>query len=295
MKIIIWGCGDYGRQILPNLLVQGDKEVIAYTDSNEKIWGQTLLSYPIISPNQILEKDFDILMIVVSSPIAVKQIKELTVQLDIPQDKVVDVFKDIQYLELFVDQRTAFIKGYADWIKQGQIEGSVAECGVFLGDSAKFINYYFSDRKLYLCDTFEGFDNKDLQYEKGMNNKVFNQSRFANKLFFADTEIDFVMQKMTYPENIIIKKGYFPESMLGVKDKFCFVNLDMDLYIPMLNGLRFFWDKMIDRGCILLHDYFSDVFSGVRQAVDFFEQERGIQITKTPIGDKSSLALLKTK
>ena len=69
----------------------------------------------------------------------------------------------------------------------------------------------------------------------------------------------------------------------------------MYLYIAMLNGLRFFWDKMIDRGCILLHDYFSDVFSGVRQAVDFFEQERGIQITKTPIGDKSSLALLKTK
>ena len=44
MRVIIWGCGDYGRKILPNLIEQGDKEIIAYTDSNEKLWGQKVLS-----------------------------------------------------------------------------------------------------------------------------------------------------------------------------------------------------------------------------------------------------------
>lgn len=102
------------------------------------------------------------------------------------------------------------------------------------------------------------------------------------------------MRKMPYPKNVVIKKGYFPESMQGVEDKFCFVNLDMDLYVPMLNGLRFFWEKIVNGGCILLHDYFSDVFQGVKQAVDTFEREREIQIAKTPIGDGCSIALLKT-
>lgn len=185
------------------------------------------------------------------------------------------------------------MKGYAEWINSRNIEGNVAECGVFRGDSAKFINRYFPNRKLYLCDTFEGFDNGDLQYEKGENNQSFNQSKFADQSFFAETGVDFVMSKMIYPEKVVIKKGYFPDSVLDVKDRFCFVNLDMDLYIPMLNGLRFFLDKMVYNGCILLHDYFSDVFTGVRQAVDMFEQERGINIIKTPIGDGCSMALIR--
>lgn len=293
MKAIIWGCGDFGRRVLPNLIAQEEYEVVAYTDSNESMWGQRLLSFPIIRPEQILEKEFDVLMIVVSSSCSVKQIKDYALRLNIPKEKVIDFFLDVRFMDLFVDQRISFMKGYAEWINSRNIEGNVAECGVFRGDSAKFINRYFPNRKLYLCDTFEGFDYGDLQYEKGENNQSFNQSKFADQSFFAETGVDFVMSKMIYPEKVVIKKGYFPESVLDVKDRFCFVNLDMDLYIPMLNGLRFFWDKMVYNGCILLHDYFSDVFTGVRQAVDMFEQERGINIIKTPIGDGCSMALIR--
>lgn len=291
MKVIIWGCGDFGRRVLPNLITQDEYEVAAYTDSDESLWGRRLLSFPIISPKQIMKTEFDALLIVVSSAGAAKQIKEYAARLNIPREKVIDVFSNVRFMDLFVDQRISFMKGYADWINSNGIVGNVAECGVFRGDSAKFINRYFPDKKLYLCDTFEGFDHGDLKYEMRANHPEFNQSKFADQLFFSDTEVDFVMSKMIYPENIVIKKGYFPESVCDVKDSFCFVNLDMDLYIPMLNGLRFFWDKMVCNGCILLHDYFSDVFTGVRQAVDTFEQERGIRIMKTPIGDGCSIAL----
>lgn len=293
MKVIIWGCGDFGRQVLPKLVMQENVEIVAYTDSNENIWGTRLFSFPVISPRQVLEKEFDKLMIVVSSPDAVRQIKESIDRLGIQENKVIDTVTNIRYMDLFVDQRVSFIDGYSRWIRQNSIEGNVAECGVFRGDSAKFINRSFFDRTLYLCDTFEGFDKSDLWYEKEMDNEGFKRSRFANQSYFLDTCIAFVMCKMTYPENIVVKKGYFPESMQEIEDKFCFVNLDMDLHIPMLNGLRFFWDKMVENGCILLHDYFSDIFTGVKQAVDTFEQERNINIIKTPIGDGCSIALFK--
>ena len=42
-------------------------------------------------------------------------------------------------------------------IRDRKILGSVAEVGVYKGDFAKYINYFFPDRKLYLFDTFEGF------------------------------------------------------------------------------------------------------------------------------------------
>lgn len=292
MKVIIWGCGHFGRRILPNLIMSDQYEIVAYTDNNESVWGQYLSSIPIIAPQQIVGRVFDMLLIVVSSPSAAQRIKEQSTQLGIPQGKVADAFVDFRFMDLFIDQRICFISGYAAWIRSREIEGNVAECGVFRGDSAKYINYYFSDRRLYLCDTFEGFDSSDMQYEKA-GSEAFEKSRFSDQSFFAETGSDFVMGKMPYPKNVMIKKGYFPESMQDVDDKYCFVSLDMDLYVPMLNGLRFFWDRMVSNGCILLHDYFSDIFEGVRQAVDTFEKERGIRIIKTPIGDRCSMALLK--
>ena len=193
------------------------------------------------------------------------------------ENRIVDVSSDNRYLELFMDARFSWIRDYARWIYDNNICGSVAECGVFRGDSAKFINKFFFDRKLYLCDTFEGFAEEDLHYELEQNNRNFNASRFSSKQFFAETSVEKVMQKMTYPENVVIKQGYFPDCAKDINDKFCFVNLDMDLHVPMLNGIRFFWDKLEDGCCILLHDYFSEEFAGVKRAVDRFEQERKIK------------------
>lgn len=175
MKLIIWGCGDFGRRILPNVMMSDKYEVVAYTDNNERLWGQRLSAIPIIAPRQVADRAFDMLLIVVSSPSAAEQIKAQAVQLGVPQDKVVNAFVDLRFMDLFIDQRICFISGYADWIRSEKIEGNVAECGVFRGDSAKFINYYFSDRKLYLCDTFEGFDRSDMQYEKAGSGGVWEE------------------------------------------------------------------------------------------------------------------------
>ena len=89
----------------------------------------------------------------------------------------------------------------------------------------------------------------------------------------------------------IIKKGFFPESAKNINEKFCFVNLDMDLYNPTLMGLEWFGNRMIKGGCILVHDYFSETFMGVRQAVnEYLENHKNIYYL--PIGDGISIALV---
>ena len=115
---------------------------------------------------------------------------------------------------------------------------------------------------------------------------------FTNKELFADTDIDLLMRKMKYPDNIEIHKGYFPETAIEITDRFCFVNLDMDLYFPMYNALSFFGDKMVSDGIILLHDYFHSELPGVKRAVQDYEIERGVEINKITIGDGCSIALL---
>ena len=97
---------------------------------------------------------------------------------------------------------------------------------------------------------------------------------------------------MSNKKQIVIKKGYFPSTMINVDEQFAFVNLDMDLYIPMLEGLKYFWSKMSPGGCILLHDYFSKDFERVQDAVRDFEKTIGKSVVKLPIGDDCSLAII---
>lgn len=148
-------------------------------------------------------------------------------------------------------------------IKDKQLKGSVAEVGVYKGEFAKFINKAFPDKKLYLFDTFEGFNEKDVHVEVSKNFSSGNQD-------FSNTSINEVLGKMSHKESCIIKKGYFPDSLDGLEDKFCFVSLDPDLYKPILDGLEYFYPRLEKGGYIFVHDYNNDFYSGSKQAVREF-------------------------
>jgi O-methyltransferase len=153
--------------------------------------------------------------------------------------------------------------------------GVVAELGVFQGDFAKIINRVFPDRKLYLFDTFEGFSEKDIDTEKNIN---VNSKQHD----FSNTSIDMVLKKMAYPENIIIKKGYFPETAEGLEETFVFVSLDADLYEPLYNGLKYFYPRLQIGGYIMIHDYNNIEYTGAKEAVKQFSQETGIPYFPLP-------------
>ena len=292
MKIVVWGCGDYGHRILPNLLSMKDIEIVAYIDRNPELDGKYLSMFPIYSPEKIGEIDFERVLVAINNPIHFHDIKAQLLVKGYEENQIVDIFSHQEYFDLLKDQRIRFIEGYSKWIYEQNINGAVAECGVFRGDSAKYLNMFFSDRKLYLCDTYEGFDIDDLQDEKENNRGSFQESRFLDKAFFAGTSVELVMSKMPNKKQIVIKKGYFPSTMINVDEQFAFVNLDMDLYIPMLEGLKYFWSKMSPGGCILLHDYFSKDFERVQDAVRDFEKTIGKSVVKLPIGDDCSLAII---
>jgi hypothetical protein len=65
-------------------------------------------------------------------------------------------------------------------IYQRNIEGAIAEIGTYQGFSASVMNYFFPDRKIYLFDTFQSFDRRDLEVEEklGFNSKGYDD--FSN-------------------------------------------------------------------------------------------------------------------
>lgn len=153
-------------------------------------------------------------------------------------------------------------------IYKNGVKGQVAEAGVFQGETARFINVLFPDRKLYLFDTFEGFNKKDQENDDARN--MFNE-----KLDFTDTSEKVVLDRMHYVKNCIVKKGWFPQSAVGVEDTFAFVRLDMDLYDPIYAGLNFFYPRMEKGGYIVVHDCRSKNFDGARKAlIDFCKEKK---------------------
>jgi O-methyltransferase len=160
-------------------------------------------------------------------------------------------------------------------ITRKNLGGSVAELGVYKGKFARYLNQYFPDRTLFLFDTFEGFDKRDVVLEKQNQYSPADQD-------FSDTSVEAVLQLMPFPKKCIPVKGFFPQSAKEIKDRFVFVSLDTDLYEPIYNGLQFFYPRLVEGGYIFVHDFNNDVYKGTREAVEKFCLEQKINYLPLP-------------
>ncbi len=179
---------------------------------------------------------------------------------------------DTNYLDYI---RIATLELISDEITRKNLSGNVAELGVYKGKFAKYINQYFALRKLYLFDTFQGFDKKDIDTEKKIGLSNTEQD-------FSNTSVESVLMNMPFPGQCIIKKGFFPDTTVDVNDSFVFVSLDTDLYEPIYQGLIYFFPRMVKGGYIFVHDVNNDAYKGARKAVEQFSTEQNISFLPLP-------------
>lgn len=164
-------------------------------------------------------------------------------------------------------------------IYKNKIAGNVAELGVFRADFARCINLIFPDRKLYLFDTFAGFDNCELENEQKQG--LYTPDKFV----FKDTTVNLVLSKMKHKNNCVIKQGYFPETAYNIEDTFAFVSIDVDLSESTYNGLCWFYPRMEKGGYIFVHDFNNKKWTGAKVGVEKFVAE--FNASYFPLSDKS--------
>lgn len=176
----------------------------------------------------------------------------------------------------------------ANEILDKDIDGEVAEVGVFKGVFAKLINGKFKERKCFLFDTFESFDESEFKYEISKGRCL---ERF--KSTFLDTSVEYVLNKMLYPDQCIIRKGIFPYTTKGLENiKYAFVSIDVDLEKSILEGLKYFYPRLNCGGVIFLHDYNNRFLEGVKVAVKIYEEEIGRDLVKLPISDEGGTLII---
>lgn len=277
MKVLIYGAGQTGEQIFRNICCKCD--VIGFLDGNPNKKGMTIAGRMVLGGVEVLNTlEYEKIYI---GTVFWKEVKKNLLEAGVLEEKIIiDIPED-----LGSPIRNTWLECYAKLHLKEKF--AVAEGGVYRGEFAAVINKCFPNSRLYLFDTFEGFDERDIVVEKK------NHYSNAEISSFKNTSVDLVMSKMFYPDMVEVHKGYFPESAQKVVDTFMFVNLDFDLYQPILEGLRFFYPRMVRGGVLLVHDYYHAGLMGVREALKDYERELGNEIMKFPIGDNQSIALIK--
>lgn len=179
--------------------------------------------------------------------------------------------------------RLSILELCAEEIRERGVAGAMAEVGVFQGNFAARMSQLLPDRKIYLFDTFEGFDGAQLAHDQ----KKYHHGSAPD---FAGTSPELVLAKLPDAKRGIIRRGLFPETAQGVDDSFCLVSLDADLFDPIYEGLRFFWPRLNVGGYVFVHDYNNAQFPGVMAAVKRFAGEEGVPYV--PLTDLCGSAVL---
>jgi O-methyltransferase len=221
-------------------------------------------------PNLINKRILNKLNLVLSRPL---------VNPDTDTQVYFDVYKKLDYT------RSMTFNLIANEINSNNLDGNVAELGVYQGQFAQLINATFPQKKLFLFDTFQGFSKEDftVKDELDVMPSVIHD--------FDNTSADKVLSIMPHKENCVIKKGYFPDTTAGCENEiFCFVSIDADLFKPIYDGLVFFYDRLVKGGYIMVHDYNNSIYKGAKQAVKKFIAERNITIV--PIADGWGTAII---
>lgn len=182
--------------------------------------------------------------------------------------------------------RLLFLVQNARLVLDEEVVGEFAEVGVYKGNSSKVLKYVLQQggpgRRLYLFDTFGGFDARDLA---GVDAGVTPQ--------FADVSLESVQRFVGDDSICDYRPGYFPESATGIDPdaRFALVHLDCDLYEPMRAGLLFFYPRLSLGALVILHDYSSGHWPGTTRAVDEFLLDKPERLLLLP--DKSGTAFFR--
>lgn len=286
-RIAVFGAGQAGLMV--KRWLPAGSELICFIDNNEKKQGTSLDNVPVLSLEQAVEYGADCIWIAVLNKEAAKEIEVQVRQFGFAGRIIrISDFRERQ------DIRLASLRLLAEEIRKRNIPGEMAELGVYQGQLACEMNTLLPEKKLYLFDTFSGFDKKDIAAEESrMRQNGFTEYYGnAGKRDFSDTSVELVRSRLPYPKQAVFCQGYFPESLKQIEElpQLSLVSLDPDLYEPVYQGLKVFYPKLVSGGAILIHDYNSIQFPGVKLAVERYCEEEKLFVV--PLMDLHGSAVL---
>lgn len=314
MGIYVWGTGCGASELIGRGLSQ--EKITAFVESRPD--SADFLGRPVLPPEGILVSDCELMIVTTRHG---SEIAQKCAQLGIPLERCLFLKNSVSLSDRNADSRDAayHILGKEltenllprqhiiptpgqlrdtrltpqeqenDYVRMGTLEllcrrldgvpGAAAELGVYRGQFARCINRLLSDRTLYLFDSFQGFDRAAGAGE-------------AMQAAHEKTSAEQVLGVVPYPEKIVLKPGFFPDSLGGLEEIFCFVSLDVDFEAATLAGLTYFWPRLSPGGYLMLHDWGNPGLPGPALALERYQEKLGQKLPAVPIPDMGGTLVL---
>ncbi len=154
------------------------------------------------------------------------------------------------------------------------VPGDTAECGVYKGATSYLICQAANDirREHFIFDSFEG-----LSQPASEDGTHWTKGDLATPLERAKANLPF--------PGVSYHKGWIPDRFQDVADRsFAFVHIDVDLYQPTLDSLKFFYPRLNLGGIMVCDDYGFLTCPGATKAFDEFQCGKHEQIIAPPCG-----------
>lgn len=161
------------------------------------------------------------------------------------------------------------------------VPGDTAECGVRFGTSSHFALRGIADpAKLHhIFDSFDGLSEPTAE-DTPVKSFGFRWKKHDMKAGEEQTR----KHLAAYP-NCRFYRGWIPERFDEIRERrFSFVHIDVDLYAPTLDGLKFFYPRMNPGGVLLCDDYGFLSCPGARRAMDEFFADKPERVFHIPTG-----------
>lgn len=181
--------------------------------------------------------------------------------------------------------KTSVLRRVSRRLDELGVEGAIADLGAYRGDISWQLNAMMPERKLYLFDTFTGYDERDIAKEQQLQLSEAQAGTYSlsnNELEHLNERI---LGRMPYADMVEIRPGWFPETAFDLEDeKYAMVHIDTGLYAPTYSGIQYFFPRMSKGGVILVSGYTNGKSQSVCQAVRDLEEKYGAFLI-TPLCD----------
>jgi len=172
------------------------------------------------------------------------------------------------------------------------VPGDCGEIGCYRGYTTVFLNKHLDEiaptKRYWAIDTFGGFVASDVAHELQVRGKQAAADRRALNKFTINSRHWFERTlRFNGVTRVTTCATAIQDFNFSKETQFCFVLLDVDLYLPTKVALEKLWPRLSPGGIIVVDDCQPEhVYDGSRQALQEFSAAQGLvfEVLETKLG-----------
>jgi hypothetical protein len=203
-----------------------------------------------------------------------------------PQELAYDLIQN--HISMVLPHEFDMVLNHYD--KINKIKGEIVECGVWRGGFSIFLSHLFPDRKIWVCDSFQGFQplsNARYEFNGERHTPAYKMSHVGPiGISLEEVQSHFATYGLGDDKRINYLPGFVKDSLpnSGIGE-IALLRIDVDAYSATLEVLEELYDKVQPGGYIIFDD--SCLVEAIEAAKTFFTNRRLPLEIIDPIDDQA--------